>query len=326
MPNTPRNEWHYEVFGLRLASNRPIREFTLVQPTKHDTDVRLFVDVESPFNHKNGVVESTTEWFTEKNKPALKIAKIRNANGVGFLQLVYGDGARFLIAKSGEAVYCQRTGEISWEGVLSYLSGVVLGYVLRLHRFACLHASVVVIDGCGVAMLGSAGTGKSTLAAMFAQKGYSVLSDDIAAIQFRGDTPFVFAGPRRVRLWASSAELLFDRTLPRIDPTHPTWDKQYLGLPTVPTNAIPLHAIYFLNIRQTDCVSPTIHPLSAKDAVLRLITNTFADRLISKEMRKLEFAQFDRLVKQVELRQVSAGTGRQALADLATAIVQDQTV
>jgi dephospho-CoA kinase len=58
---------------------------------------------------------------------------------------------------------------------------------MLLRGVVCLHASAVAIGDEAIALLGPAGSGKSTTAAAFAERGYSVLAEDVVTLDDRGD-------------------------------------------------------------------------------------------------------------------------------------------
>lgn len=63
-----------------------------------------------------------------------------------------------------------------------FLLGTVFGLLCHQRGLIPLHASCVSVEGNAVAFAGPSGIGKSTLAAAFACRGYSVVSDDICVI------------------------------------------------------------------------------------------------------------------------------------------------
>ena len=68
-----------------------------------------------------------------------------------------------------------------------------------------LHATVVVVDGKGVAFFGDSGWGKSTLAASFIKAGHSVLTDDLLVIREVDGVLYGFPGPSRIKLFLDVA-------------------------------------------------------------------------------------------------------------------------
>ena len=63
-----------------------------------------------------------------------------------------------------------------------YLLGPVMAILLHQRGFLVIHASSIETDSGVVAFLGPSGAGKSTIAAIFNNMGYKVISDDILAI------------------------------------------------------------------------------------------------------------------------------------------------
>lgn len=85
-----------------------------------------------------------------------------------------------------------------------FLLGTPLG-LIYLHRgMVPLHAAGVEIDGQAVLMAGSSRVGKSTLAAAFVRRGYRLVGDDVAPLQFTGTDLWVHPGLRRIQLWADA--------------------------------------------------------------------------------------------------------------------------
>ena len=121
------------------------------------------------------------------------------------------DGAfsDFIFNKSTRTLHVIYPVEIARGRLVSYLMGTVMSSILRLTGTLCLHASVVVINGRAIALAGRKGAGKSTISAALAQRGATILSDDIAAITLSGDQYFVHPGDARSRLLPNSVQKLF---------------------------------------------------------------------------------------------------------------------
>jgi hypothetical protein len=95
--------------------------------------------------------------------------------------------------------------------LLSYwLGGMVLTLLLAQRGSFALHASVVEIDGAAVAICGTSGAGKSTTALRLAQRGHSLVADELSVLSV-GDEVMVqpLAHPFRV-LPATAARLGLD--------------------------------------------------------------------------------------------------------------------
>src|SRR5262249_13847752 len=77
------------------------------------------------------------------------------------------DVGEFLVSRSGRRIVCRQFDAATKESFDVYLLGQALSFALVQSGFEPLHATVIVIDGAGIALLGQSGYGKSTLAASF---------------------------------------------------------------------------------------------------------------------------------------------------------------
>ncbi|MEM8642326.1 MAG: hypothetical protein AAGG51_26440 [Cyanobacteria bacterium P01_G01_bin.54] len=222
----------------------------------------------------------------------------------------YQDGCTFwldhrLDPQTPTRIWLTWPNDLSPEDAITYLLGPVLAFVVRLDSQVCLHASAVALPQGAVLFLGPAGAGKSTTAAILAGQGCPVLTDDVVVLQETRAGGFaVSPGYPRLRLWPGSAELLYgDRqALPRLVPSHPTWDKQYLDLRQpgldFPTGAVPLAQIYCLARRSSSGISKII-PISPQAAWRQLTANTSVNYLLDRPHRQQEFELFGRLLPQI---------------------------
>jgi hypothetical protein len=212
------------------------------------------------------------------------------------------------------------------EDACTYLLGPVLGFVLRRRGVVCLHASAVALGNSAIALTGSPGAGKSTLAAAFARRGFSVLSDDVIALTDEGGLCLVQPGYPRVNLWPDSVRELFgsENVLPRITPT---WGKRYLDLDqhngSFMTEPLPLHAIYVLGVRESTLRNPVIEEVAGRDAFMTLVANTYMNYLLDRDMRSREFAALSRIIGSIPVRRVRPTPDSSALSSLCEAIAAD---
>lgn len=244
----------------------------------------------------------------------------------GHFLVAYADGAEFAIDADTTTVFGVSRGELSFNDLLVYLQGPILGFVLRLRGITCLHASAAVVDGRAVAIVGAAGMGKSSTAAAFARFGLTVLTDDVLALRDGGTTFEVQPGFPRVQLWPESVNALFGQpdALPRIVAT---WDKRFLDL-TKPGyyfagGGVPLGAIYVLGPRLSAEAAPEISQLVGADALVQLLANTYANDFLDSRLRGQELEVLGRLGTHVPIRLLRAPEDRGALMRITEAIVTD---
>ena len=94
------------------------------------------------------------------------------------------------------------------EGAVSaWLHGTVAALLLAQRGQFALHASVVEIDGVGVAVAGPRRVGKSTTALRLAQLGHPLVTDDVSPLTIR-DVVMVHPFARPVYVLAETAETL----------------------------------------------------------------------------------------------------------------------
>jgi hypothetical protein len=88
--------------------------------------------------------------------------------------------------------------------------GQALSFALVKQHLEPLHATVVEIEGEGVAFLGGSAFGKSTIAASFLSAGHRLLTDDLLVLQERAGTIWAYPGPPRIKVFPDVAGRFLD--------------------------------------------------------------------------------------------------------------------
>lgn len=221
----------------------------------------------------------------------------RSADG-RFYRLRFADGTEFRVDAAGTRVACTWPAALTLEDAATYLLGSLCGFVLRLRGIPALHASAVAVGDRSVAICGPAGSGKSTTAAAFAARGRSVLADDVVPLLDRADGVFVQPAYPHLRLWPDVLPALGTGDLP---PLTPSWDKRYRDLAAegaFHAAPLPLGAVYVLGGRETED-APRLEPVSAGDAVLTLVANTYMGWLPDAAARARDLALLGRVARAV---------------------------
>lgn len=114
--------------------------------------------------------------------------------------------ARYLVS-GGDQVVVEPEDGTDTASVAAFLLSSCWGALLHQRQELPLHASVVTPDGVtAVAFAGSSGSGKSTLASEMLRRGWSLLTDDIAAVSLADDLPQVSPASVASKLWVDALE------------------------------------------------------------------------------------------------------------------------
>ena len=316
----------FSAYGLRLASSQPIPGLTPVSAAS-SADVTVHLG-SMPAGLENSSCGSPLVIFSEEGPsdavfPTLTASLV---SGGSFIHFRYVDGTEFLLDRAGTRVWAVWAAPLTLEDTVTYLLGPVMGFVLRLRGMICLHASAVALENHAIALLGPAGSGKSTTAAAFARLGHAVLTDDVLPILERGDTFHAQPAYPRVRLWPESVRALYgsDDALPLLTPN---WNKRYLPLnedrESFQCDPLPLAAIYILDARVEQASAPVIEPVAPSAALVSLVTNSYVNYLLDKSMRSQEFDFLGRLVNRIPVRRVLPPAGPEHLSGLCRFLAED---
>ncbi len=152
-----------------------------------------------------------------------------------------------ILVSDGNRVTVDLKADAHEEDIVPYLTGYILAVLLHQRNFLVLHASVVNINGIGVAFLGAKGHGKSTIAASLEVSGHRLISDDLLPIVFKNGAIFTLPGYPRIKLFEDSANAV--GAIPsKLVAVHRNTAKYSLSCKEFSGSSIPLAAIYVLDI------------------------------------------------------------------------------
>ncbi len=319
----------YAIFGLILRSNAALPGVAPLglPATSPDIQLRLGIsphcELELPTEEEE--LADVSPFTTETGEPVRRMWRV--AKGA-LLRIAYFDGTQFWLDRKRKNLWATWPATSSFENTLTYLLGPVLGIVLRLRGITCLHASAVSFGDWGVAFVGSAGAGKSTTAAAFARQGFGVISDDIVALVEKENVFHVLPAYPHLCLWPDSVQMLYGSTeaLPRFVPD---WEKRRLPLGVAGARfeprALPLGAVYMLEERRPD-PAPYVEQIRAQDALISLVTESYANKMLNRELRACEFTILGRLVANVPIRRIHPHQDGSRLEDLCRQIREDLAI
>ena len=310
----------YFAYGLRVQADAPIPGFL---PDAGDGPA----DVEFSFRRAPAHLRlevSTPRWQRTDTATDSPSVQLRACASGAYLAVLYRDGSEFFISTNGRRVWASWPDSLSLNDVLPYIRGPILGAVLRLRHVVSLHASAIAVDDQAIAFVGPPGAGKSTTAAAFAQRGVSVLSDDIVPLEECNDVFWAQPGYPTVCLWPSSVEGLYGRAdaLPLM---MARWEKRRLDLQGdgFSRQPLPLSAIYLLDARRADIAAPAIESVHGYRSLHVLLANTFGTYLSDESMRVRDFSVLGRVAARVPIRRVTSQASLARLPELCDAILKD---
>jgi hypothetical protein len=162
--------------------------------------------------------------------------------------LCHQDGALVIHASAGPALAVDPgTDTVTLEPgsdtlTRQLLASFAVPLVLNGHDVLVLHAATVAKDGRALVVCGPTGAGKSSVLVGMIDAGWQALSEDVCAIDLRGEVPVAWPGPPWVRRaygepGPAGAELRFDT------PDKVAWDLS----PWQATGPVPVGRLVFLD-------------------------------------------------------------------------------
>lgn len=234
------------------------------------------------------------------------------------------EGVGRLLVEHGRTISVDPVAHVD-DGLLrTVILGPVLSVLLRQRGLFVLHASCVILDGHAVAFIGASGMGKSTMAEAFYAQGYSVLTDDVTAIEYRDGRHWVIPGYPQIKLLPDSAQALVEnaKALPRI--YGHALKHTHRIVHDFPDTPVPLTKIFLLDRGDAHHIEPlagqTVFPVvlaNARAATL-LKTSSYTAEHLRQCTRLLSDVPVARLRRKYDLQRLPD------LVDLVAAHVQAQ--
>lgn len=226
--------------------------------------------------------------------------------------LLWPGVGRCLIRAGREIVVLPEVG-VSEEVLRLHLLGSAFGVLLHQRGLCPFHASAVAMAGEAVLFTGQWGAGKSTLAAALHKRGYPLMADDVATLDFAEQGIYVFPAYPHLKLWPAAVESLgvVTATLPKV---HPAYEKRSLRPTSLFSQTpLPLKSIFLLS-QGEEIILQAAPPTEGLFALLsNWYLTRFGETFATSEERKQLFAACANLVHTVPIYQLQRST---ALVDL----------
>ncbi|MDD5727382.1 MAG: hypothetical protein PHV59_02350 [Victivallales bacterium] len=115
-------------------------------------------------------------------------------------------GVKFYV-RNGDEVIIDKNYFSDSHAVSVFFTGSVMGAVLYMSNQIPMHASAVMTERGAVLFIGHSGAGKSTIACALQQKGYKLITDDVAPIISDSGKAYVLPGYSKLKLWEDSINM-----------------------------------------------------------------------------------------------------------------------
>jgi len=310
------------IYGLGVVANKTIPGVPSSSTAADDLRIS-FGSLPSWLNELRPTQIETSfvaDYKDEVGEPLLRVFSLTEGK---YFRFAYADKTDFVLNRAGTEIWVAWPASLTLEDACTYLLGPIMGFVMLLRGVVCLHASAVAVGDQAIALLGPAGSGKSTTAAAFSDRGYNILAEDVVTLDDRQDQFLVRPGYPCIRLWPSSINALYgsETHLPKLTPN---WDKRYLDLnDRFENRSLPLTAIYYLHERSEDPTAPFVECFDKSEGLMSVVANTYATKLMNKQMRAREFRLLTRLLNNVPLRRVTPHADPLRIPELCDRILSD---
>lgn len=200
------------------------------------------------------------------------------------------------------------------------LQGQIVAVLLHQRGLLVLHASAVAHEGRAAVFVGPVGAGKTTTAAACYAEGFSLLDDDVVAIDLEDGEPVVHAGVPELKLLPETASAL-DLTVAPAESDDAGSPKRYHEASTAALESpVPLGACY----RLAEGVRLDVTPLGPQERVLALVSNTYTAGLLGDTASGGDnLEQCARVANDAAVRELTRPESLERLPDLVELIAAD---
>ena len=226
--------------------------------------------------------------------------------------------ARFLIIHGNQIIIDPFEG-VDEDSIRVFILGSCMGALLIQRDLFLLHGNAIKVGEHCISFVGHSGAGKSTLSGAFYKRGYSILADDVCAVNVSG---LVVPSFPQIKLWFDAAKHLNidSRALRKV---RPLIEKFAVPLALqFHQGALPLKMVYVLNAHNRDEFQFTT--VSGMQKLQPLQTNTFRKGYLNGlKKEQVHFKRCVQIASQIGLVRINRPTDGYKLKELVDLIEQD---
>lgn len=292
--------YSYRIYGLTLESELAYPGFVAVSEAKPE----VFVKMGEVPDRLEGISASGFKFQANPDHVLAKSVRAR---------MLVSKGNRVTIqSKEGTHEYVVKSLFMAWG----------LGALLHQRNIFPLHGSVISLGNECVAFCAPSGTGKSSLAALFVKRGYTLLDDNIAAIRFTDGAYMVYPGAPVIKVPHDVLEKSGD-SFASLGTFQPFLEKSVVVVhQDFPVYSQPLRKVYVLT--RSGQPGFALSPLNGTSRFGSLMKNTFCLQFL-RGMNKLSqhFEMVRSMAIQLPMVGVQLPDWPAPYSDVADALEQD---
>lgn len=293
----------YYAFGLRIKSDLAFRELL---PCSNPTSIDVTIQW--------GAVDSSGLDAPRSSK-GLYYQAMESA-----LWLHVPNVARFLITQ-GQQIIIDPIEGVDEDSIRVFILGSCMGALLMQRNLFLLHGNAIKVGDHCVSFVGHSGAGKSTLSGAFFKRGYSILADDVCAVNADGHVVPSFP---QIKLWFDAAKQL-DIDTHALNKIRPLIEKFAVPLAQqFHPNTLPLKMVYSLHAHNKD----EFHfmPITGMHKLQPLQINTFRKNYLKGlQKEQSHFKQCAQIASQIGVVRINRPNDGYKLDELVGLVEQDLT-
>lgn len=295
---------NYTAFGLMIQSELPFRELLSVpRPVNNKYDITIKLGSVDPVGLNGTPSPQGVFYQVTSSKLWLHVPNV----------------ARFRVT-NGHQIIIEPLAETNEDSIRLFALGSCMGALLMQRNLFLLHGNAISInDGHCVSFIGDSGVGKSTLSGAFFRRSYSILADDICAINTEARVMPSFP---QIKLCADAAQQLqidarsLNRIMPSLNKFAVSLGDQFYPI------ASKLKMVYVLDTHHQDSI--TITPLVGTEKLDALQQNIYRKQYLNE--RESVYAclkQCMQIASQIDIARITRPINGFKLNELVDAIESD---
>ena len=238
------------------------------------------------------------------------------ADGAYWLEV---PGLLRLMVRNGQEIVIEPARGADEDSMLVFALGAGFGALLFQRGYLVLHGNAIRIGERCLMCIGPSGAGKSTVSAMFLQRGYQVLADDVVPVDMQGRA---LPGFPRIKLWQDAADHLaldtkdLRRVRPMVEKFYLPVAQPYDGPP------LPVSWVYILDTERKPEI--TLEAVRGMQRLKPIRENTYSMPLIGSSAAKSDhLKQCSKLAMGIHLSRISRAAGGFSAGEMVDRMLAD---